>query len=105
MKAGILRNYVTIQQLTEGRDANLELTENWTTFAYAWAAILPQTGREYWNAKQVFPEVTGVLKIRYITGVTSKMRVYDGSKTYDIQAVIDVENRHKELVLLVKENP
>lgn len=32
------------------------------------------------------------------------MRVIDGVKTFNIEAVIDVENKHEEIVLLVKEN-
>jgi SPP1 family predicted phage head-tail adaptor len=104
MRAGNLRNYITIQQSTEIQDENLELIFSWSTFVLCWAEILPLVGREYWTARQSLAETTGKIRIRYIAGVTAKMRVTDGSKTYDIEAVIDVENRHEELVLLVKEN-
>ena len=105
MRAGNLRNYIAIQQPIESQDANLELILTWSTFAQLWGEILPLTGREYWYSKQVTSEITGSIKIRYISGITTKMKVIDGTKTYDIEAVIDVENRHEELVLLVKENP
>jgi len=105
MQAGKLRNYITIQQPAETHNTNIELIETWPTFTSCWAEILPLTGREYWASKQVVSEVTGKIRIRYIAGVTTKMRVIDGSKTYDIEAVIDVENRHEKLELLVKENP
>ena len=103
MRAGNLRNYITIQQPTETHDTNLELILTWSTFAFAWAEILPLNGREYWTARQTLAETTGKIRIRYIDGITTKMQVIDGTKTYNIEAVIDPENRHEELVLLVKE--
>ena len=103
MRAGNLRNYVTIQKPAESQDSNLELITIWTTFATIWAEILPLAGREYWASRQTVSEATGKIRMRYIYGVTTKMRIIDGTKTYDIEAVIDIENRHKEIVLLVKE--
>lgn len=103
MQAGKLRNYITIQQPAESQDSNLELITTWTTFATVWAEILPLIGREYWSSRQTVSEVTGKIRMRYISGLTTKMRITDGSKTYDTEAVIDIENRHAEIVLLVKE--
>lgn|SRR4030065_1640189 len=105
MRAGELRNYITIQQPTESQDANLELILTWSTFATVWASIEPLIGREFYAARQVNAELTGKISLRFINGITAKMRVLYDSKTYNIEAVIDVENRHKELILLVKENP
>lgn len=106
MRAGRLRNYITIQQPTEAEDANGEIIQTWSTFANVWAEILPLVGKEYWSARQTVAEITGKIRLRYINGITAKMRVLYGSKIYDIEAPpIDVENRHIELILLVKENP
>jgi SPP1 family predicted phage head-tail adaptor len=105
MQAGKLRNYVTIQKSTETQDANLELVLAWATFANVWASIEPLIGREFWSARQTVSEVTGKIRTRYIDGIIPKMQVIDGIKTYEIEAVIDFENRHEELILLVKENP
>ena len=105
MRAGRLRNYITIQQPTETHDANLELILTWSTFTQCWASIEPLIGREYWSARQILSEISGKIRMRYINGITTKMKVIDGSKSYDIEAVIDFENRHEELILLVKENP
>jgi len=105
MRAGKLRNYITIQQKVMIEDENLELVESWPTFTSCWAEILPLIGREYWSARQVISEVTGKIRMRYLSGVKTTMKVIDGSKIYNIEAVIDIENRHEELVLLVKENP
>ena len=103
MQAGKLRNYIEIQQKVMVEAENLELVESWPTFTSCWTEILPLVGREYWSVRQTVSEVTGKIRMRYIAGVTTLMKVIDGLKTYDIEAVIDVENRHEELILLVKE--
>jgi len=104
MRAGRLRNYIEIQQKIMVEDINLELIESWPSFTHCWAEILPLVGREYYASRQTLSEVSAKIRMRYISGITTKMRVIDGLKVYDIEAVIDVENKHKELVLLVKEN-
>jgi SPP1 family predicted phage head-tail adaptor len=104
MQAGKLRNYITIEQPTEAFDSNGELILTWSTFAEVWAEILPLIGREFYSARQVNAELTGKIRLRFIKGITAKMRVLYENKTYEIDAPpIDPENRHKELVLLVKE--
>jgi len=104
MKIGRLRNYITIQQPTESFDSNGELVLTWSTFVQCWAEILPLVGREYYSARQVNAELTGKIRMRYIKNITAKMRIIDGAKTYEIASPpIDVENKHIELVLLVKE--
>lgn len=107
MGAGKYRNYGEIKQppLTETFDANGELITTPIHFAYVWASIEPLIGREYWASKQVVSEVTGKIKLRYLPGVTPKMIFIYENITYGIEAVIDFENRHEELTLLVKENP
>lgn len=106
MQIGELRNYIKIQNKVMVENENLEKVEEWKDFKECWAEIRPLDGREYWSARQTTSEITGKIKIRYTAGITNKMRVVDesnGSKIYDIEAVIDTENKHKELVLLVKE--
>jgi len=105
MQSGKLRNYIEIQQKVMVENANLEWVESWPSFTHCWASIEPLIGREYWSARQVVSEVSAKIRMRYIAGITTLMKVIDGLKTYGIEAVIDVENRHEELVLLVKENP
>ena len=106
MRAGKLRHRITIQELsiTKDPDGYNEDIENWVDFKKVWAEIEPLKGKEYWAAKQVVGEVTGRMKIRYLEGVNEKMRVIYGSKTYDIEAVINVDEKNKEMQLLVKED-
>lgn len=103
MRIGNLRNYITIQNATETTDVNLEVILTWGVFASVWAEITPLVGREYYASKVVNAEVSASIKIRYLSGITPEMRIIDGTHTYGIEAVINIDNKNEELVLLVKE--
>jgi SPP1 family predicted phage head-tail adaptor len=72
-------------------------------FATAWASIEPLNGREFFAAQQVNAEVTARIRLRYLPGVTRQMQVKFGSRTFAIESVINVEERNRELQLMVKE--
>lgn len=103
MRAGELRHRVTIQQPVESRNSFGEVTVTWQDVATVWAAIEPLRGREFWEARQTVAEMDVRIRIRYRSGITPKMRVVWGSKVYDIESVIDVESRRKELHLMCRE--
>jgi len=103
LRAGNLRHYITIEQPVENFDSNKELITTWSTFSQVWAEILPLVGREYWSAKQVNAETTGKLRIRYIAGITPKMRIKFGTRIFDITGVINIEERNEEIVIYYSE--
>jgi len=103
MRAGTLRQKVLIQQNTPSRDSYGAEVEAWTDYAEVWASIEPARGREFWESQQVNAEVTGKIRIRYLEEVTPKMRVKHGSRIFEIIAVINPEERNRELQLMVKE--
>jgi len=83
--------------------ADEEITNPFYSHVKTYGAILPFIGREYWSARQINAEIKGKVKIRYIPGITSKMRVKFGDRILDINAVINVEEKNKEIVLLFSE--
>ena len=103
MRIGNLRNYIIIQNATESLDENLEIINSWGTFASVWAEVTPLVGREYFASKVVNAEVTGKVRIRYLAGLTPEMRIVDGAKTYNIEAVINIDNKNEEMVLYFSE--
>ena len=106
MRAGKLRHRVTIQALVAGspqQDAGGEPDNAWTEVKTVHASVDPLKGRELIAAQQTASEVTGIIKIRYRSGIDSSMRCVFGSKIYDILAVVDPEERHIELWLYVRE--
>lgn len=103
MRAGELRHRVTIQQKSVTRDSFGAETVSWTDVAVVWAAIEPLQGREFFSAQQVNAEVTTRIRIRYRSGITPAMRVLFGSRAFDIQGIINIEERNRELHLMCKE--
>ncbi len=103
MRAGDLRHKVTIQQKTTTKDTEGIPSETWPDFATVWAAIEPLQGREFFSAQAVNAQVTTRIRIRYRAGITPTMRVSYGTRIFDIQVVIDVEERHRELQLMCQE--
>lgn len=101
--ASVFRHRVTIQELVTGQDEAGQPVDTWNDVATVWAAVEPLRGREYFAAAQVQAEVTTSIRIRYRKGIRPDMRVlYDG-RLYNINAVIDPQERHRELQLMCKE--
>ncbi len=103
MRAGTLRHRVTLQRRGDTRDGIGTVTETWTNEATVWASIEPLQGREYFEAQRENADVTHKLRIRHRSGVTREMRVIFEDRVFDIEAVLNVEERDRELVLMCKE--
>ena len=104
MRAGKLRHRVTIQQTTETRESTMGgVIDTWGTFATRYASVSPLTGREYFTAQQHASEVTHEVRLRYLSGVTTKMRVLHDGRTFDIESIANTDERDRETVLLCKE--
>ena len=105
MRAGNLRHLITIEEPIEALSDIGEVETTWQESITTYALINPLVGREYWSARQVTSEVTGKVNIRYVNGITPKMRIKFGNRILSIEAIINVEERNRELVLLVSEKP
>lgn len=103
MRAGQLRHQLVIEEATETRDAHGQAVATWSTFATVPGSVEPLTGREIFAAAQPQGEITARARIRYLAGVTEKMRITFESRIYAITAVIDREQKHRELELLLSE--
>jgi len=87
MQSGKLRHKISIEKVSETINDAGEVTENWTEFANIWAQIMPLVGREYWSSRQVESKVTGKIRIRYLPGVTPKMRINSNNRIYNIDPI------------------
>jgi SPP1 family predicted phage head-tail adaptor len=101
---GKLRHRITIEQVIETQDADGSMIETWTTFAMAQASIEPISGREYFAAQSTQADVTHRIRLRYLSGVTPKMRVNYNSRIFDILSVININERNRELQLMCRED-
>jgi SPP1 family predicted phage head-tail adaptor len=104
MNIGKLRHRIAIEQVTETQDTDGAVIETWSVFAVAQASIEPISGREYIAAQSTQAEVTHRIRLRYLSGVTPKMRVNCNSRIFDILSAINVGERNRELQLMCREN-
>ncbi len=105
IRAGKLRHVMEIEQATESRNAIGEAIQTWSTFATRHVSVEPFQGREFWSAKQVNAERNLRVRMRYLEGLTTKMRLNwrARSRLFDILSIVDVNERNHEMLLLVEE--
>jgi SPP1 family predicted phage head-tail adaptor len=76
----------------------------WETFATVWASIEPLIGREYFGQQREQATVSHKIRMRHQPGITHKMRVTWGTRLFEIESVLNVGERDRELLLMVSES-
>lgn len=94
--AGRYRYAATVQRRTGERDDSGGLLDNWIAFASVRLGLEPLRGREFNSAGRVSAETTHLIYMRYLTGLTPDMRILFGTRIFDIQAIIDIDERHRD---------
>jgi len=101
MNAGRLRKLITIQQQSITSDEYGAQVITWSSFGVdRWAQIEPLNGREYFAGQQFQSKVDTRFTMRYSTGITPKMRIFYNSMAYDIESIININERNRELQLM-----
>jgi len=103
MKIGKLRHQITLQAPTLTQDSLGVVSETWSDTATVCAQIEAISGREFFDAARVNAEVTHRIRIRHRPGIVPAMRVLEGTRTFDIHSVLDVDGRKRELTLMCVE--
>lgn len=104
MRTGLLRHRVEIQALTVTEDEIGNQVEEWVKVAEAWAAIEPIQGNEKLTAAYMQAETTHKVTMRPPgIEITPAHRIIFGSRIFEIESVINVEERNRELVLMCVE--
>jgi SPP1 family predicted phage head-tail adaptor len=104
MRAGQLRHKVVIEKPgTRVDDTMGGGTLPFETHAEVYASIEPLTGNELLRGGQLESTLTHRIRTRYVAGVRPSYQVRSGSRVFDIDRVIDPEERHRELELICTE--
>ena len=107
LDAGKLRHRVVVQryvgQADDYGDIRWSDDKNWRNVCIVWAAVDPISGREFYAAEQAQSEVNHKVRMRYRGGIQPGMRLLLGGRRLHIQSVIDWEERHESLLLMVQE--
>ena len=103
IQAGKLRHSIIIQKKVVNRDDYGAEVVTWQDFTRAWGSIEPVSGREYFLAQQMQAAVDHKIVIRYQSGITPDMKAVWNSRSFDIKAVLNKEEKNIELTLMCSE--
>ncbi len=103
MRGGPLRHRITIEAPVESQGSDGSTLTTWETFAEAWASIEPLIGREYFAQQREQAAVSHKIRMRHRPGITHQMRVSWGARLFEIESVLNIGERNREIVLMCKE--
>ena len=103
LRAGELTRYVSFQSNTPTRNAAGEAVDAWTTYESTWVSINPLSGRELLLAQQSQSTVTHRVERRYSTLVSANHHILFGTRTFEINSVINQDEGDHKLVLMCTE--
>lgn len=105
MRAGRLNRRLTLQRLSEQRQANGEAKTVFTDDVTVWGSVEPLRGEELLTAQKVSAKITVRLVIRYRPGISSKWRVKMGDRIFRIEGIVNPQDGKRELQLMGYELP
>jgi len=96
---GQLRERVTVQQPTRTTTDLGESQLSWSTYATRWASVEGVSSREALQFGQQQVEITHKVRMRYLDGLTSQMRLQWRSRTLDVVSVLEYGHRSEHVLI------
>lgn len=100
MRAGRLDTKIIIESRSTAPNGVGDAIDTWSTHLTVWSEILTNSGKEFLQAREQHSSLAKVITIRWVSGITPKMRVNLGGEYYNILAAFDPWNTRRELRLL-----
>ena len=102
---GSLRHLVSLWEDRATVRAEHNLPEpKWVQVAEFYASIEPVAGREYFQAQQVQNSTTHRIRCRYRPGINSKQQIRFRGRTFELQSVLNLEERNEWLEIMAVEH-
>lgn len=105
MRSGNLDRRIVIEKNAASQNSFGEPEESWSTFATVWANVRPVRGNEQFASDQRRAERQSIFRIRYLSGLTEKMRISHDSAYYDIEGIIEIGRREGMEITATAVNP
>jgi SPP1 family predicted phage head-tail adaptor len=103
LRAGDMWTRITIEQATSTKNEVGEAVLSWSTFATVWAAVDSLSARETERFAETVGFMTHRMKIRYLSGVTTAMRIQYRNRTLEIGQVLERDRLwHQEIICTEK---
>jgi len=110
IRTGDYRHVVEIQVRSEVKDAAGEAADTWNVFARRRAAIQRTPGDEVFASAQRGGRVPVVLRLRWMEGVRTAMRLVfrcgccAGRGVHDVKSAIAADGRNEEMLITAEEH-
>lgn len=98
-----IQHQITIQEITYTPDGSGGQTPTWTALATVWASLKPKIVKEVVFGQKLESRVEHEIFFRYLAGVSTDDRIIFGSRTFQIKAVINIEERNEWLKVVSEE--
>jgi len=104
MRIGPLRHRVTIQQTAETQNDYGETNNTWSEYVKRWADVRQLRGQEALLAEQTQSRTTHRVRMRHVSGLTSKMRIKWGARILNINGIQEDRTHQRETVVMCTED-
>jgi len=102
-----LKHRIVLQHSVTGKDRAGGRTSNWETFAAVWSEVGASTGSRVKQTEkggdEPIPAVS--IRIRYLAGVSTRMRVVHGAEMYRIDHVENERSSNHTMLLMCRGLP
>lgn len=105
MRAGTMRDRVTLMRWSPVDDARFGEGGSWESIDTVWAGVTLVGGTEKFMNSGVQTEITHAIRMRYRADVTSKDRIIYRTNTLELVSVVDPDGRRRELVIMAMAYP
>lgn len=102
MNVGKMRHRITFQRPVEEKDILGGYKGDWIDVVTTWAQITPISGKEYF-AQMRETVVSHRIYCRYRAGITPRMQIKFGERTFRIVSVLNWEERNEGLTIMCEE--
>lgn len=103
LNAGRLRNKVTFLQYVDTQDEYGRTVPVLEEFKTVWAEVKPMRAYEYLEYYREKNKVQTKVTCRYFEGCSENMVVRVNGKLHEVTAVLDIENLHVALEIMIQE--
>lgn len=100
---GTMWTRITIEQATSSKNAVGEAVLSWSTFATVWASVDSLSARETERFAETVGFMTHRVRIRYLNGLTSSMRIQYRGRVLEIGQILERDRLwHQEIICTEK---
>ena len=100
IRAGRLRQRLTLQTQVETRTATGDVSIAWTTDSTVWGSIEPRSGREFLAASQTQNEIPVRIVMRYHATIADSWRIVNDGLSYSIISITNSDMRDHMMEIL-----